>query len=127
MGGLIQQPTGSTERESNAVPIIIGIVAVVAVVGIFALLTRQQPKSANAIHPYAANVKLTDPKMSQAQNFVGASVTYVDGTVTNAGDKTVSHAVVHVIFKNSLGENAQVEDIPLHVLQTSGPYPEAVD
>lgn len=65
--------------------------------------------------------------MSAAENFVGASVTYIDGTVTNAGDKTVSHAVVHVNFKNSLDQIAQAEDVPLHVLQTRGPYPDAVD
>ena len=66
-------------------------------------------------------------KMSAAENFIGSTVTYLDGTVTNAGDKTVSHAIVHVSFKDSLGQVVQAEDVPLHVLQTSGPYPEAVD
>ncbi|MGA7382504.1 MAG: DUF2393 family protein [Terriglobales bacterium] len=78
-------------------------------------------------HPYASSLKLSDLKMSAAQNFVGASVTYIDGTVTNAGDKTVTHAVVHVNFKNSLDQIAQAEDVALRVLQTSGPYPDAVD
>jgi hypothetical protein len=72
-------------------------------------------------------VQLSDLKMSAAENFVGASVTYIDGTVTNTGDKTVTHAAVHVAFRNSLGETAQAEDVSLHVLQTSGPYPDAVD
>src|SRR5438552_10286814 len=74
-----------------------------------------------------ANIKLSDLKMSAAENFVGASVTYLDGTVTNSGDKTLTHAIVHVTFKDSLGQIVQTEDIPLHVLQTGGPYPEAVD
>lgn len=65
--------------------------------------------------------------MSQAQNFVGASVTYIDGTVTNAGDKTVINATVHVEFRNSMEQVVQVEDLPLRILQTSGPYPDAVD
>ena len=34
---------------------------------------------------------------------------------------------MHVTFKDSLGQVAQVEDMPLRVLVTSGPYPEAVD
>ena len=59
--------------------------------------------------------------MSAAENFIGSTVTYLDGTVTNAGDKTVSHALVHVSFKDSLGQIAQSEDVPLHVLQTTGP------
>jgi hypothetical protein len=54
-------------------------------------------------------------------------VSYVDGTVTNAGDKTVTHSVVEVLFKDDMGQLAQREDVPLQVLKTSGPYPEAVD
>jgi hypothetical protein len=65
--------------------------------------------------------------MSAAENFVGATVSYVDGTVTNAGNKTVTHIVVHVIFNDDMGQLAQREDIPMQVLKTDGPYPEAVD
>ena len=128
MGGLIE-PSPLTEkgRDSNLRPILFGVALVVVVVVVIAVLTRGSPKGATAPHPYAANLKLSDLKMSAAENFVGASVTYIDGTVTNAGDKTVTHAIVHVAFRNSLGEVAQAEDVPLHVLQTSGPYPDAVD
>jgi Protein of unknown function (DUF2393) len=129
MGGLIEpSPLRQEERpETNVKAIVIGVIAVVAVVGVIALLTRAAPKRLVEPHPYAANLKLSDLKMSAAENFVGASVTYIDGTVTNAGDKTVTHAVVHVNFKNSLDQIAQAEDVPLHVLQTSGPYPDTVD
>ena len=129
MGGLIEPSplTGEARPDSNVRAIVVGVVAVVAVVGVIALLTRSAPRSPVAPHPYASNLKLSDLKMSTAENFVGASVTYVDGTVTNAGDKTVSHAMVHVNFKNSLDQIAQAEAIALRVLQTSGPYPDAVD
>jgi len=128
MGGLIE-PSRLTEhqRDSNLRPILLGVALVVVVVGIIALVTRGSPRSTTIAHPYAANLKLSDLKMSAAENFVGASVTYIDGTITNTGDKTVTHAVVHVAFKNSLGEVAQAENVPLHVLQTTGPYPDAVD
>ena len=128
MGGLIEpSPLTEKERDSNLRPILLGVALVIIVVGAIALLTRGNPKGAATPHPYAANLNLSDLKMSAAENFVGASVTYIDGTVTNTGDKTVTHAMVHVAFKNSLGEVAQAEDVPLHVLQTSGPYPDAVD
>ena len=65
--------------------------------------------------------------MSAAENFVGASVTYVDGQITNTGDKTVTHATVRVVFRNSMGQVVGDESVPLHVLQTSGPYPDSVD
>jgi hypothetical protein len=128
MGGLMEpSPLSEESPDSNVRAIVIGVVAVVVVMGVVALLTRSTPRSPLPPHPYASSLKLSDLKMSAAENFVGASVTYIDGTVTNAGDKTVTHAVVHVSFKNSLDQVAQAEDVALHVLQTSGPYPDAVD
>ena len=56
--------------------------------------------------------------------FVGASVTYIDGTLTNDGDKTVTHAVVRVTFKDLYNQVAQIEEVPIKVLQTTGPYPD---
>jgi Protein of unknown function (DUF2393) len=128
MGGLIQpSPLTQQERESNLRPMLIGAVLVVVVLGAIVLFSRSNRSRPIAPHPYAAKLKLSDLKMSAAENFVGASVTYIDGTVTNTGDKTVTHAVVHVLFKDSMGQTVQAEDIPLHVLLTSGPYPDSVD
>ena len=88
---------------------------------------RGQPKGASGPPPYAANLKLSDFKMSAAENFVGATVSYVDGTVTNTGNKTVTHVMVEVNFRDDMGQIAQREDVPLQALNTTGPYPEAVD
>jgi hypothetical protein len=127
MGSLLQPSPTTEESKSSLLPILLGVVLVVVVVGIAAFLLRTDSKIANPPHPYAANLKLSDMKMSAAENFIGSTVTYLDGEVTNAGDKTVSHAVVHVSFKDSLGQVAQADDVPLHVLQTTGPYADAVD
>jgi len=128
MGGLIEpSPLTQESPDSNVRAIVVGVAAVVVVVGVIALLNRASPRGPVAAHPYASSLKLSDLKMSVAENFVGASVTYIDGTVTNAGDKIVTHAVVRVNFTNSLDQIAQAEDVPLDVLQTSGPYPDAVD
>ena len=128
MGGLLQpSPTSEPQRESSMRPILIGVVLVAVVLVVIALTSRGTPKAPATPPPYVSNLKLTDLKMSAAENFVGASVTYIDGTVTNTGDKAVIHATVHVNFKNSMDQIAQAEDLPLRVLQTSGPYPDAVD
>ena len=127
MGGLIQPSPVSEERDSNWRPIAVGVGLVVVVVAIAALLLRTPPKAAAPPHPYAANIQLSDLKMSAAENFVGATVNYLDGLVTNAGNKTVTHVMVQVVFKDDMGQLAQRETIPLHVLHTSGPYPDAVD
>ncbi len=127
MGGFIEPSPSIQERDSNRIPILVGMVLVIVIVGIIALFSRGQSKGSAAPHPYAANLKISDLKMSAAENFVGATVTYLDGMVTNTGDKIVTHVAVHVVFKDSLGQIAQAEDVPLHVLQTGGPYPDAVD
>jgi hypothetical protein len=127
MGGFIQDSPSTQKEDSNRVPILIGMVLVIVAVGIIVLFSRGQSKGSAAPHPYAAKLKISDLKMSAAENFVGATVTYLDGTATNTGDKTVTHATVHVVFKDSLGQIAQTEDVPLHVLQTGGPYLDAVD
>jgi Protein of unknown function (DUF2393) len=127
MGGLIQPSPVSEERDSSRRTIAIAVAVVIAITLIVALLLRSGPKSASGPPPYATNLKLSDFKMSAAENFVGATVSYVDGTITNAGDKTVIKAMVEVQFKDDMGQLAQREDTPLRILKTSGPYPEAVD
>ena len=120
------EPT-PVQRESISRPVILGIVLVVVVAGIAAILLRSSPKPVNPPQPYIANIKISDLKMGQAQNFVGANFTYIDGTVTNTGDKSVTHISVHVVFHDSMGQVAQVEDVPLFLLDTSGPYPDTRD
>src|ERR1700756_4722886 len=127
MGGLIQPNPTVEERETNWRAIGIAVASVVAIAVILILISRTEQKAPSGPPPYAANIKLSDLKMSAAENFVGATVSYVDGTVTNTGNQTVNHAVVEVNFKDSMGQLAQRETVPLRVLQTSGPYPDAVD
>jgi hypothetical protein len=127
MGGLIQPTLGAEERETNWRAIGIAVAVVVAIVVLLFFVSRTEQKPPANPHPYASNVKLSDLKMSAAENFVGATVSYIDGTVTNTGNQVVTHAMVEVTFKDSMGQLAQRETVPLRVLQTSGPYPEAVD
>jgi hypothetical protein len=127
MGGLIQPTPVAQEPDSSRRTIAIAVAVVIAIAVLFAFLLRSQPKAASGPPPYAASLKLSDFKMSAAENFVGATVSYVDGTVTNAGGKTVTHIIVEVNFKDDMGQLTLREEIPLQVLKTTGPYPEAVD
>lgn len=129
MDSLIEPSANPTTEpaESSLRPILIGIVIVGIVVGILALIFRAEQKKPTPAPAYAANLKFSDLKTSAAQNFVGATVSYLDGSITNTGDKTVTHAVVQVTFKDELGQTAQREELPMRVLRTGGAYDEAVD
>ncbi len=127
MGGLIQPTPVTEEHDSSRRTIAIAVAVVIVIAVVAAFLLRTPPKGASGPPPYAANLKLSDFKMSAAENFVGATVSYVDGTVTNAGNRTVTHVMVDVNFKDDMGQTVQREEIPLQVLKTTGPYPEAVD
>jgi hypothetical protein len=127
MGGLIQPTPIAQEPDTSRRMILIAIATIVALALIIAFLLRQQPKPVAQIPAYAALLKISDLKMSQAQNFVGATVTYIDGTLVNAGDKTVTRAVVRITFRDAYGQVAQIENQPLRMLKTGGPYPDAVD
>ena len=127
MDGLLQPSSVTTERDTSKRTILIAIAVIVAVAGIAAVILREAPRTNPGPPPYAANLKFSDLKMSQAQNFVGATVTYIDGTLTNAGDKTVTHAAVQVTFKDLYNQVAQIENVPVKVLQSGGPYLDTVD
>ena len=128
MGGLMEPELKlGSEQESSRRPILIGIVVVGIVVAILAAIFRTEEKKPVRPSAYAANLKLSDLKTRAAQNFIGATFSYIDGVVTNTGNQTVIHAEVQVTFKDEMGQTAQREEIPIRVLRTGGPYDEAVD
>jgi hypothetical protein len=129
MGSLIQSNANPTTEpeESSLRPILVGIVIVGIVVGILALIFRAEQKKPAPPPAYAAYLKFSDLKTSAAQNFVGATVNYLDGDIANTGDKTVVRAVVQVTFHDAMGQTAQREELPIRVLRTGEPYDEAVD
>jgi Protein of unknown function (DUF2393) len=128
MSSLEQQTPAAEERDSSRLIILAAVAGVIAVTLVIAFLLRQPPRLAKGVPAYAAKLNFSDFKMSAAENFVGSTVSYIDGTVTNSGDKTVTGIVLEVVFKDELGQMAQDEpDVALRVLKTSGPYPEAVD
>lgn len=120
------RPYVAPEPESTTpwVPIIIGGVAILVVVGIIVFLSTRGGSSQAGSEPdaYAANLSISDETLSTAQNFAGQEVTYIEGKVANKGQSTVDGATVQVAFKNSLGEVVQKETQPLAIIRTRDPY-----
>jgi hypothetical protein len=127
MNTLDQQTPATEEHDNSRVIIAVAVTLVIGIALAAAFLLREPPKAVRAPSPYIGNLKLSDFKMSAAENFIGATVSYIDGKITNTGDKTVTHVVVQVNFEDSMGQVAQREDLPLRVVKSNGAYEEPVD
>jgi hypothetical protein len=126
MGDSEQQPFSplrEQEEKRNMTPMAIGAVLVVVAIGVLVLATRAGKPAGNAAtDPNLAKLQISDLHMATAQNFAGNSVTYIEGKVSNHIDRKVVGARVEVLFKNSLGEIAQKEVLPVTVLLPNVPY-----
>ena len=107
--------------------VVAAVAVLVVVLGLLVWLGGGQRSNAPAPNPYADKLQISGVKMAAAQNFVGGTVTYVEGKITNTGDRTVSGAVAEVVFRNSLGEVVQKEQIPIRVLVFQGPERNILD
>ena len=121
------EPQSQPEESAPWALIAGGFVAMLLVVGVIYLLSRPAEHAPQTASPYAEKLQLSDFKMSTAQNFMGSTVTYLEGKVTNSGDQTVIHATVEVTFQNSLQQVVQQESPPLTVLQERPGYSDAMD
>jgi len=123
------EPAPSPDQKRNWVPLLVGLVAVIAAVAALLLFSRHQAPARNAPNPYAEKLKLSDIKLSAAENYMGGTITYLDFNITNTGDKGLVGAGVNAQFRNTMGQIVQKETLPLHVLvenQLAG-YPDLVD
>lgn len=124
------EPAFSPSTEESQRPwlaIVAGIAFVVIVLGLLVWFGGSSRTASQGRNPYADKLQISSVKMAVAQNFVGGTVTYVEGKIANAGDKTVTGAVAEVIFRNSLGEIVQKEQIPIRVLVFQGPDRDILD
>ena len=71
---------GRSPRSATPSRLIIAIAMVVVIRGALAaaFLLREPPKAAKPVSPYIASMKLSDFKMSAAENFIGATVSYIE-------------------------------------------------
>jgi len=121
-------PSPAAERDFSRLIIVVAVVVVFGAALAAALLLRQPPKAVKTPSPYIAKLKLSDFKMSAAENFIGHTVRYVDGSISNTGDKTVTRVLVEVNFEDSMGQVAQREDdLPLRIMIPNEAYDDPVD
>ncbi len=123
MGGTFLGPAPQQTEEQGErhwVPIVVGAAVVVAIIILLVVLGRSpQPSNQEPPQPaYASNLHVTDLKLSAAENFVGATVSYLDGKITNSGGQSLTGCRVEAIFRNSMGQIVDKQAQPLMVLHT---------
>lgn len=117
------------QEKTSLAPWIVAAAVVVLCLGIWALTgSHSTPPPQNTgtglapADPYAGSLSIDGLKMSEADSFAGSKVTYIDGQITNNGQRTLSAITVQVGFKNALGEYAQRISVPLSLIRTREPY-----
>ena len=108
-------------------PIIIAAAVVVAVIIALVLLGRGKggPKAmpiSTPADPYSSNLSISNLAMSESANLAGGKVTYLDGRITNKGERTVSGIKAQVLFRNIAHEVAQNETQQIKLIRTRDPY-----
>jgi hypothetical protein len=120
------RPADSQER--NWLPLIIAAAVVLIVAGalvfVFEHGKRTQTVTPISASPdaYAASLPLNGLAMSESSNLAGGKVTYLDGHITNSGNRTVSGITVQVLFRSYTKEVAQNETQPLKLIRIREPY-----
>ena len=103
-----------------------GVIVVVAAVAIFIMERGKGPAAVTPISaqadPYAASLSVADVKMRESSNLAGGKVTYIDGHITNNGNKTVTGISMQVLFRNVANEVAQNETQAVKWIRTRDPY-----
>lgn len=115
-------------KERNWVPLVVAAAIVLATgAGSFLMLGRGKggpavtPLSA-PIDPYAANLTISGLQMSESSNLAGEKVTYLDGQISNTGNRTVSGIIVQVLFRDAAHEVTWNETQAMRVIRTRDPY-----
>ena len=120
--------THQAREATSWMPWIIAAAVVVLGLGILVVAggrsTSESPTGTGmaAPDPYAPMLGFSGIQMSEATSFSGAKVTYIDGQITNSGDRTVTAVTVQVGFHNDMGQFAQRLAVPLSLIRTREPY-----
>ena len=124
-GPQLVRPQAATERTWLPVAVASAIV-IAAVGGLFLFYQHGKgsptvtPISAVA-DPYAANLTIGKLAMSESSNLSGGKVTYLDGHITNEGNRTVTGIAVQVLFRDAAHEVAENETQALRIIRTRDP------
>ncbi len=110
--------------ERNWVPWIIATLVILFLAGLAFIFVNHDTSasSASTLDRYAANLVFSNLHLTQTGNFAGDQLTYLDGTISNRGDRTVTSITVRVLFASDTGDPPQAEQVPLNLVRVRQPF-----
>jgi hypothetical protein len=119
---------GPKAPRGGGMPVAAWLTAGVVVLAVLAVLVIGSHKKVTHVvgiqqpAAYAANLQISELKMSESESLAGGKSTFIDGRVRNSGNQTVTGVTVQVVFQNDEGLSPAVETLPLTLVRTREPY-----
>lgn len=126
--GLFQPQASAVREPRSPLPWVIAGALVIVILGILVAVNhRSQPANPGGAglappDPYAASLPISHVAMSQANSMQGGENTYIDGQVTNQGNKTLTAVTLQVAFRDVANQIVQKDTLPLNLIRTRQPY-----
>lgn len=126
--GLFPPEHPPAREPRSPLPWIIALVVVLVAIGALVALSHHQPPANPGgaglapADPYSASLPITNLEMSQAGNMAGSQTTYIDGQITNKGQKTVTGITIQVAFHGFSNPISSKQTMPLTLIRTRQPY-----
>jgi hypothetical protein len=107
-----QIPIVARAQEKQRVPagVIAGVAFMAAVLALLYFVVQQQsqPEAPPAPSPeaeeYLAKLAVADLRMSAEENFLQQQLTYLDGRLSNQGDRTIRRLRLRLYFRDTLNQ-----------------------
>ncbi|MBS1814793.1 MAG: DUF2393 family protein [Acidobacteria bacterium] len=126
---MIGDETKPEQRSTvEKIGIALAVVAIVATLAIMLVVRRNHatpagPEQVRALDAYASNLAISNVTMSEAEAVrISAKSLYVDGTLENKGDKTLTGVSVQAVFHGADGGVVFAETTPLRLVRQREPY-----
>ena len=104
-------------------PWFVATLVIGGLLGLIFWLGRAPSLTKNAgIDPYANYLALTHLHVSRANNFAGHPLVYVEGTLENRGNRTVTSVNMQAFFANDMGDPPRMEQSPVALIRSRQPY-----
>jgi hypothetical protein len=123
--GFLSGETGQKEQRSFTSWLIAGAVVIIVAASMVFISSRSTKSlladTSTTPDPYASQLVISDVALSQSSNIAGSQITYVDGAISNRGDRTVDGISVRATFHQN-GGSTQVVPTLLSLIRAREPY-----